>query len=266
VTPKKERINPIVNSFKTAIVTGAASGIGAELAVAYAEIGVKVVIGSFPGDPHDPSQTLDLVRRADGDAVIQEVDVRSTEQVDAFAQRAVDEWGRLDIVVANAGIVRKHSLTELTDGAWDALMSVDLTGVLRVFRSGVTRMTGEGALCAVSSISGGVYGWPDHSHYTAAKAGVLGLCKALAIELAPRGIRVNSVIPGVIQSPQTADPVNSFGPEGLNRAGPKIPTGRVGQPAEVARVIRFLTSDDASYVTGQHLVVDGGLSVFMPIS
>jgi 3-oxoacyl-[acyl-carrier protein] reductase len=137
---------------------------------------------------------------------------------------------------------------------------------MRVFRSAAALMPGAGALCAVSSISGGVYGWPDHAHYTAAKAGVLGLCKALAIELAPRQIRVNSVIPGVIESPQTADAVNSFGVDGLGKAGAKIPAGRVGQPAEVARVIRFLTSDDASYVTGQHLVVDGGLTVYMPIS
>jgi 3-oxoacyl-[acyl-carrier protein] reductase len=169
-------------------------------------------------------------------------------------------------VVANAGIVRRHPLAQLTDEDWDDLMSVDLTGVMRVFRSGFARMEGPGAMVAVSSISGGVYGWPDHAHYTAAKAGVLGLCRALAIELAPSGVRVNSVIPGVIDTAQTTDAVNSFGRAGLEVAGPKIPLGRVGQPEEVARTIRFLTSDDASYVTGQQLVVDGGLTVFMPIS
>jgi len=251
---------------KTAIITGAASGIGAQLALAYAEVGIRAVIGTYPADPHDPEQTLALVREAGGDGVVHEVDVRDATQVDRFAQRALDEWGRLDIVVANAGIVRMHPLEKLTDDAWDDLMSVDLTGVLRVFRSGVARMSGPGAMVAVSSISGGVYGWPDHAHYTAAKAGVLGLCRALAIELAPAGGRVNSVILGVIETAQTADAVNSFGRAGLELAGPKIPLGRVGQPAEVARAIRFLTSDDASYVTGQQLVVDGGLTVFMPIS
>jgi 3-oxoacyl-[acyl-carrier protein] reductase len=191
--------------------------------------------------------------------------VRDTAQVDSLAQRSLDEWGRLDIVVANAGMVRLEPLDVLTDSAWDDLLSVDLTGVLRLFRSGVARMSGTGAMVAVSSISGAVYGWQEHAHYTAAKAGVLGLCKALAVELAPRGIRVNSVIPGVIETAQTLDAVNSFGMDGLRGAGPRIPLGRVGQPEEVARAIRFLTSDDASYITGQQLIVDGGLTVYMPI-
>lgn len=259
-------MNETVRRAKTAIVTGAASGIGAQLALAYAQVGVHVVIGSYPGDPHDPELTLSLVRNAGGAAVVHELDVREPAQVDAFAQRAVDEWGRLDIVVANAGIVRLHPLAQLSDEAWDDVISVDLTGVLRVLRAGSRVMSGDGAMCAISSISGGVYGWADHAHYTAAKAGVLGLCRALAVELAPRGIRVNSVIPGVIESPQTADAANSFGPAGLARAGSKIPAGRVGQPLEVAKAIRFLTSDDASYITGQQLVVDGGLTVQMPIS
>ncbi|WP_333742225.1 SDR family NAD(P)-dependent oxidoreductase [Pedococcus sp. 5OH_020] len=255
-----------MNTRRTAVVTGAASGIGAQLAIAYAQSGVNVVVGTYPADPHDPEEVLDQVRQAGGDAVVHEVDVRDPNQVDRFVQRAVDQWGRLDFVVANAGVVRLHPLADLTDDAWDDLMSVDLTGVMRVFRSGVMRISGHGALVAVSSISGGVYGWPNHAHYTAAKAGVLGLCRALAVELAPRGIRVNSVIPGVIDTAQTQDSVNSFGRSGLDQAGARIPLGRVGRPEEVARTIRFLTSDDASYITGQQIVVDGGLTVFMPIS
>lgn len=119
-------------------------------------------------------------------------------------------------------------------------------------------------MVAVSSIAGGVYGWGEHAHYAAAKAGVLGLCRSLAVELAQRGIRVNALIPGLIETPQSSDPVNSLGPEGLRRAGGSIPWGRVGRPEEVASAIRFLTSDDAGYITGQSLVVDGGLTVAMP--
>jgi 3-oxoacyl-[acyl-carrier protein] reductase len=156
------------------------------------------------------------------------------------------------------------TLAELTDEAWDDMLSVDLTGVLRTFRSAAARMAGEGSMVAVSSIAGGVYGWADHAHYAAAKAGVLGLCRSLAVELAPRGIRVNALIPGLIETPQSSDPVNSLGPEGLRRAGGSIPWGRVGHPEEVASAIRFLTSDDAGYITGQSLVVDGGLTVAMP--
>lgn len=249
---------------RVAIITGAASGIGRALAVAYAQEGTASVIGTFRSDPHDPQETAALVQQEGGRCVIHEVDVRDSDQVEAFAQRAVDEWGRLDIAVANAGVLRRSALAGLSDALWDDMLSVDLTGVLRTFRSAVSRMQGAGSMVAVSSIAGGVYGWGDHTHYAAAKAGVLGLCRSLAVELAPRGIRVNAVIPGLIETPQSSDPVNSLGPEGLRRAGEVIPWGRVGRPDEVATAIRFLTSDDAGYVTGQTLTVDGGLTVAMP--
>lgn len=246
-----------------AVITGAASGIGRALAVHYAQRGVLSVIGTFPGDPHNPEETLRLVEQAGGRAVIQEVDVRSTESVDAFADRALNEFGRLDYAVANAGVLRNAPLDELTDERWNDMLDVDLTGVLRTLRAGSTRMHDGGAMVAVSSIAGGVYGWEEHAHYAAAKSGILGLVRSIAVELGPRGIRANAVIPGLIETPQSLDPVNSLGPEGLARAGKDIPWGRVGRPEEVASVIGFLTSADAAYVTGQSLVVDGGLTVKM---
>nr|WP_205762043.1 SDR family oxidoreductase [Arthrobacter mobilis] len=246
-----------------AIITGAASGIGRALAAHYAQRGVHSVIGTFPGDPHDPEETLRLVTEAGGQGVIHEVDVRSTASVDAFAERAVQEFGRLDYAIANAGILRNAALAELSDERWTDMLDVDLTGVLRTLRSGAAKMTDGGAMVAVSSIAGGVYGWEEHAHYAAAKAGVLGLVRSVAVELGPRGIRTNAVIPGLIETPQSLDPVNSLGPEGLERAGKDIPWGRVGRPEEVASVIGFLTSSDARYVTGQAIVVDGGLTIKM---
>lgn len=246
-----------------AVITGAASGIGRAVADGYARQGTAVVIGTFPNDPHDPEETLRLVKAAGGKGIIVAVDVRDSGQVDNLARQAVAAFGRIDYVIANAGVLRRAPLGDMSDAAWEDMLSVDLTGVLRTFRSCLPAMITGGAMVAVSSIAGGVYGWEDHAHYAAAKAGVLGLCRSLAVELAPRGIRVNAVIPGLIESPQSSDPVNSLGPEGLRRAGGDIPFGRVGQPDEVADVIRFFTSPQARYVTGQQLVVDGGLTVRM---
>jgi 3-oxoacyl-[acyl-carrier protein] reductase len=249
---------------KVAVISGGASGIGRALAVAYARAGAHTVVGFFPGDPHDVGETVAAVERENGRCRAVELDVRSYEQTERIAQAALDTFGRLDIAVAAAGILRHQSIADMTDSAWDDMLTVDLSGVMRVFRSCAARMTRAGAMVATSSIAGGVYGWEDHSHYAAAKAGVLGLCRSLAVELAPRGIRVNAVIPGLIESPQSLDSVNSLGPEGLREAGKIIPAGRVGTVDEAARAIRFLTSDDAAYVTGQSLVVDGGLTVRWP--
>lgn len=249
---------------KVAVISGGASGIGRALAVAYARAGAHSVVGHYPGDPHDAGETVAAVERQGGRCTAVDVDVRSFEQTERLAQAALDGFGRLDIAVAAAGILRRQSLAEMTDAAWDDMVSVDLTGVLRVFRSCASRMAEGGAMVATSSIAGGVYGWDEHAHYAAAKAGVLGLCRSLAVELAGRGIRVNAVIPGLIESPQSLDSVNSLGPEGLRAAGKVIPAGRVGTVDEAARVIRFLTSEDAAYVTGQSVVVDGGLTVRWP--
>ncbi len=249
---------------KVALISGGASGIGRALAAAYARAGAHSVVGHFPGDPHDPAEVVAEVEALGARCEVVAVDVRDAGQVDAFARAAVGRLGRLDVCVAGAGILRRAALADLSDEAWDDMLQVDLTGVLRVMRSSAAVMTGPGAMVAVSSIAGGVYGWEEHAHYAAAKAGVLGLCRALAVELAPRGIRVNAVIPGLIRTPQSLDAVNSLGEEGLQAAGRLIPLGRVGTDDEAARMIRFLTGDDAAYVTGQEFIVDGGLTVRWP--
>lgn len=249
---------------RVAVITGGASGIGRALALAYARAGTTSVIGYHPGDPHDAGEVVTAVEAAGGRACAVAADVRDSEQVDALVQTAVERFGRLDIAVAGAGVLRRAVLADLSDAAWDDMLSVDLTGVLRTLRAAASVMTGPGAMVAISSIAGGVYGWDEHAHYAAAKSGVLGLCRSLAVELAPRGIRVNAVVPGLIESPQSLDPVNSLGPEGLDDAGRLIPWGRVGTADEAARTIRFLTGDDAGYVTGQELIVDGGLTVRWP--
>jgi 3-oxoacyl-[acyl-carrier protein] reductase len=245
------------------MITGAASGIGAATAVCLAQRGIRVGIGTFPGDPHDPETTLRDVRDAGGEGVIVEVDVRSTDSVDAFADTLVATWQRLDIAIANAGILREAAFDTISDAQWHDLLDVDLHGVMRTARAGLRHMGEGGSVTAISSIAGGVYGWQNHAHYATAKAGVLGLIRSLAVEYGPRGIRANAIIPGLIRTPQSSDPVNSLGPDGLERAGGYIPWGRVGEPREVAEVVAFLSSPQASYVSGQAIVVDGALTTAM---
>lgn len=246
-----------------AMITGAASGIGAATAVVLAERGVRIGIGTFPGDPHDPEDTLRAVHDAGGEGLIVEVDVRSTDSVDAFAETLVSAWQRLDIAVANAGVLREAAFGAITDDQWHDLLNVDLHGVMRTARAGLRHMSAGGSAVAISSIAGGVYGWQNHAHYATAKAGVIGLIRSLAVEYGPAGIRANAVIPGLIRTPQSSDAVNSLGPDGLDRAGGYIPWGRVGDPREVAEVIAFLSSSQASYVSGQALIVDGALTTAM---
>ncbi|TWI47063.1 3-oxoacyl-[acyl-carrier protein] reductase [Pseudomonas duriflava] len=252
------------SSLPVALITGAASGIGQALAIAYAQHGVRVVGGYFTGDTHDHTVTERLVSEAGGNCLMMPVDVTDSDSVEAAASAAVDYFGRLDYAIANAGLLRASPLLEMTDTRWNEMLNVDLTGVMRTFRA-ASRHMGEGAaMVAISSIAGGVYGWQEHAHYAAAKAGVPGLCRSLAVELAPRGIRCNAVIPGLIETPQSLDARNSLGPEGLAKAARVIPLGRVGRADEVAKLVRYLTSTDASYITGQSIIIDGGLTVRWP--
>ena len=248
---------------RVAIVTGAASGIGAATARVFAEAGADVVCGWYSADPHDVEPTRAAVEAAGGRCLVVEVDVSDTASVDAFVARAVDEFGRLDIVVANAAIARDVPFQELDDDRWDALLAVDLSGVFRCFRAAAKHMVdaGWGRLLATSSIAGAYQGWASHAHYATAKAGLVGLVRTLAVELGPHGITANAIAPGVIETPQSLDPVNSLGPDGVREFADRVPVGRNGQPEDIAHTFLFLASEEASFLTGQVLLVDGGVSL-----
>ncbi|HAV2278593.1 SDR family NAD(P)-dependent oxidoreductase [Serratia marcescens] len=253
-----------LSSSPVALISGAASGIGLALAEEYARCGVRIAAGYFPQDPHDYRQAAERVAAVGGEALWLALDVASTASVETFAQCAAEHFGRIDYAVANAGLLRRSPLETMSDEQWHEMLDVDLSGVMRLFRAAAKHMRGPGSLVAVSSIAGGVYGWQEHAHYAAAKAGIPGICRSLAVELAPRSIRCNAVIPGLIETPQSLDETNSLGAAGLAKAARGIPLGRAGQPQEVATLIRFLTGDEASYITGQSLIIDGGLTVRWP--
>ena len=198
-----------------------------------------------------------------GEAEYQHLDVTDTEEVDSVVSGVQDRYGPLHTVVANAGIAHRIPLTELTDEKWDHTHDVDLKGVMRVCRAAAPAMreAGRGSMIAVSSIMGVAYGWDEHVQYSAAKAGVVGFVRGLAVELAHDGVRVNGIAPGYIRTAQALSEEHSLGPEGLEQAAEFIPMGRVGEPDDIADVIVFLASEAARYITGQVIVVDGGLLV-----
>ncbi|MFO1059404.1 MAG: SDR family NAD(P)-dependent oxidoreductase [Dongiaceae bacterium] len=203
------------------------------------------------------------VEQAGRRVVVAEVDVTRTADVDALVARAVRDLGGLHIAVANAGIARKVELADLDDAAWSKVLEVNLNGAWRCFRAALPHMrrAGYGRLIATSSVAGTVSAWPLHAHYTASKAGLVGMVQSLAVEFAADGITANAVAPGVIRTPQALDPVNSLGPAGVEAVARKIPAGRVGRPEDIANVFLFLASAEASYVNGQLLVVDGARSL-----
>jgi len=246
------------------LVTGAASGIGRATALAAAAAGWDVAVGTFAGDPYDADAVVGEITAAGGSAMPVAADVTDSAGMAAAVAEVVDRFGGLRGVVANAGVLRLAPLEELTDEVWQRIVDVDLTGVMRTVRAALPVLPEGGAVVVTSSIAGAAIGWRGHTPYAASKAGLLGFVRSAALELGPRGVRINAVLPGVIESPQSLDPVNSGGPAGLERSAPTIPLGRVGQPADVADVICFLLSEQARYVTGQQLTIDGGLTAVWP--
>jgi 3-oxoacyl-[acyl-carrier protein] reductase len=202
------------------------------------------------------------ITAAGGSAEFMALDVRSTEGADAVVAAVEARHGKIDTIVANAGIAHRVPLPQLTDAKWDHTFDIDLKGIYRIVRPALPGMKARksGSVIALSSIMGVAYGWDEHVHYSAAKAGVVGLVRGLAVELARDGIRVNGVAPGYIRTAQLLSKEHSVGPD-ADKCGEYIPMGRIGEPEDIADVIMFLASNGARYMTGQVVVVDGGLLV-----
>lgn len=246
---------------KTVLITGAGIGIGRATANAFANAGYRVVVTDIL--VAEGNKVADDIVENGGTAVFHELDVKSTERTNEIVAAIEGEHGALDTLVCNAGIAHKVPLDMLTDEKWDHTLEIDLKGMFRLVRAAAPKMraAGQGSIVCLSSIMGIAYGWDEHVHYSAAKSGVVGLVRGLAVELAPSGVRVNGVAPGYIRTAQALSKEHSLGPEGLEKASEFIPMGRVGEPEDIADVIAFLASDAARYLTGQVVTVDGGLLV-----
>lgn len=246
---------------RTVLITGAGIGIGRATAKAFGALGDHVVVTDVL--TAEGEAVAAEIRAAGGSAEFHPLDVTSTAAADALVADVEARRGAIDVIVANAGIAHKVPLDRLTDDKWDHTLDVDLKGIFRVVRPALKGMKARrsGAIVALSSIMGVAYGWDEHVHYSAAKSGVVGLVRGLAVELARDGIRVNGIAPGYVRTAQLLSREHSLGPEGAEAAGAFIPMGRIGEPEDIADVAVFLASTGARYVTGQVMVVDGGLLV-----
>jgi len=242
------------------LITGAGIGIGRATALAFAATGSHVVVTDVL-EAQGHAVVADI-KAAGGSAEFMALDVRSTTGADSVVAVVEAKHGKIDTIVANAGIAHRVPLPDLTDEKWDHTFDIDLKGIYRIVRPALPGMKARksGSVIALSSIMGVAYGWDEHVHYSAAKAGVVGLVRGLAVELARDGIRVNGVAPGYIRTAQLLSKEHSIGPD-ADKCGEHIPMGRIGEPDEIADVILFLASKAARYMTGQVVVVDGGLLV-----
>ncbi len=244
----------------TVLITGGGIGIGRSTALSFGKAGYRVIVT----DVLDEGRAVaEAIVAAGGQAEFHPLDVRSSVDADRIVADIESRFGALDCIVANAGIAHRVPLDQLTDEKWDHTLDIDLKGMLRVIRPAVAAMkkAGKGSIVCLSSIMGVAYGWDEHVHYSAAKAGVVGLVRGLAVELARDGVRVNGIAPGYIRTAQLLSEEHSLGPAGAEQAGSFIPMGRIGEPDEIADVALFLASTAARYLTGQVIVVDGGLLV-----
>jgi NAD(P)-dependent dehydrogenase (short-subunit alcohol dehydrogenase family) len=243
---------------KSVLITGAAFGIGRATAEKFADEGARLVIQDIQAEP---LRAFEEALRGKGASVTPIVgDVSKEEDCRTAVQAAVDAYGGLDVAVANAGIIPLGDITESTAEDWDKVMSIDGRGMFLTCKYAIEAMlkTGGGSIICLSSISG-LEGQKRQSTYGPAKFVATGITKHLAIEWADRGIRVNAVAPGTINTERVQRlPEEPGGPEYLEAIKKLHPMGRIGDPAEVANAILFLASDEASFITGVVLPVDGG--------
>jgi 3-oxoacyl-[acyl-carrier protein] reductase len=242
---------------KVAIVTGSGRGIGKAIAMKLAENGATLVINDV-GDSAPAEQTVSEIKNLNRQAVAIMADVSSSADVTKMMETAIAAYGKVDILVNNAGITRDQLTMKMTDEEWDKVLAIDLKSVFLCTRAVLRPMLKQrsGRIISMSSVVG-IIGNAGQANYAAAKAGIIGFTKTIAKEVASRGITVNAVAPGFIDTPMT-----QVLPEERKQAlMANIPLGYLGTPRDIAETVAFLASEEARYITGQVISVDGGISL-----
>ena len=239
---------------RIAIVTGAGQGIGRAIALGLAREGARVVIADV--NEESASTVKNEIEAGGGGALVIRTDVSNEISVRAMAKKSLEEFGRVDILVNNAGIFPTSSVEEMREEDWDRVIGTNLVGAFLCARAVVPKFLEQGSGRIISLTSGRAFqGAKNGAHYAASKAGIIGFSKSLALELAPHGITVNVICPGITD---TAQPRGHQTEEQMYAQGQRIPLGRIGQPEDLVGPAVFLASDAAAFVTGQTILVNGG--------
>jgi len=242
---------------KVALVTGSGRGIGKAIALKLAEAGATLVINDV-GDSAPAEQTVAEIKNLNRQAIVGMADVSSSADVNRMVETAIATFGKIDILVNNAGITRDQLTMKMTDEEWDKVLAIDLKSVFLCTRAVLRPMLKQrsGRIISMSSVVG-IIGNAGQANYAAAKAGIIGFTRTIAKEVASRGITVNAVAPGFIDTPMT----QVLPAERKQALLANIPLGYLGAPRDIAETVAFLASEEARYITGQVITVDGGISL-----
>ena len=242
---------------KVALVTGSGRGIGKAIALKLAENGATLIINDV-GDSAPAEQTVTEIKNMNRQAMVVMTDVSSSTDVNRMVETAITTYGKIDILVNNAGITRDQLTMKMTDEEWDKVLAIDLKSVFLCTRAVLRPMLKQrsGRIVSMSSVVG-IIGNAGQANYAAAKAGIIGFTKTIAKEVASRGITVNAVAPGFIDTPMT----QVLPEERKQTIMASIPLGYLGTPRDIAETVAFLASEEARYITGQVITVDGGISL-----
>ncbi|MCJ7738427.1 MAG: 3-oxoacyl-[acyl-carrier-protein] reductase [Anaerolineae bacterium] len=242
---------------KVAIVSGASRGIGRAVAIELASRGALVAV-NYNTNEAAAGEVVSAIKEAGSSAVAVKADISQLDQATRLVEQTLDAFGRVDILVNNAGITRDGLLLMMSESDWDEVIRINLKSVFNCSKAVARQMMRQryGRIINISSVSG-VVGQAGQTNYSASKAGMIGFTKSLAKELGQRGITVNAVAPGFVVTDLTAD----LPAELMRKAIDVTPLGRMGQPEEIAYAVAFLASDEAAFITGEILTVDGGISM-----